>query len=225
MQQLSASQATPEATVNENFETLEQAAVYGKRHPVTTALTWGYYGGRWGGFAVADGTVTLTNNATNYLVVERATGTLSVATSNTNWNNGTAYARVYKLTTSGGVVTATEDHRAGPGGVHGSAAVSIVDMIGGVFLTPSNRTYLLVVNSAYAGTINSVTTKCTSGTCTLTAKINGTALGGTANSVSSTEETQTHSSGNAFVAGDDIQITVSSNSSCADLTFNIKVTR
>jgi hypothetical protein len=33
--------------------------VYGKRQPVTTGLTWGYYGGRWGGFSVADGTLTL----------------------------------------------------------------------------------------------------------------------------------------------------------------------
>lgn len=129
MQTLSAAQASPEVPINENAETLAHQAVYGKRHPVTTGLTWGYWGGRWGGMSVADGTVTLTNSATNYLVANRTTGAVSTSTSSTNWDDLASYARIYKLTTSGGVVTATEDHRAGFGGVHGDrpapAAVSI----------------------------------------------------------------------------------------------------
>lgn len=119
MQEMNAS-ASPEVGVNENFETLEWAAVYGKRQPVTSALTWGYYGGRWGGFSISEGTLALTDSATNYVVVERATGIITVSTAATNWNNVGAYARVYKITTSGGLVTAVEDHRAGNGaGVHG----------------------------------------------------------------------------------------------------------
>ena len=129
MQTLSASQASPEVPINENFETMGHQEVYGKRHPVTTGLTWGFYGGRWGGFAVADGTVTLTNAATNYLVVLRSTGALSASTSTTNWNDLGTYARVYQITTAGSVVTAVQDHRAGPLGVHGDmpppAAVTI----------------------------------------------------------------------------------------------------
>lgn len=119
MQQLSASQASPEIPLNENFVSLEHQAVYGKDPDTTTALTWGYLGGRWGGFAISAGTVSLTNAATNYIVVNRSTGAASVSTSNTNWNNTASYARVYKLTTAGGAVTATEDHRAGLDGVHG----------------------------------------------------------------------------------------------------------
>ena len=118
MQQL-ANSTNPETQVNENFQTLDHQAVYGKRHPVSTGLTWGYYGGRWGGFSIADGTLSLTNNATNYLVVQRLDGVASTSTSATNWDNAGAYARLYKVTTSTGVVTATEDHRAGPYGVHG----------------------------------------------------------------------------------------------------------
>jgi hypothetical protein len=118
MQQL-ANSTNPETQVNENFQTLDHQAVYGKRHPVSTGLTWGYYGGRWGGFSIADGTLSLTNAATNYIVVQRSDGAVSTSTSATNWDNAGAYARVYKLTTAGGVVTATEDHRAGPYGVHG----------------------------------------------------------------------------------------------------------
>lgn len=114
--------ANANVPVNENFETLEHQSVYGKRQPPTTGLTWGYYGGRWGGFSIADGTLTLTNAATNYIVVERADGDITVSTSNTNWNNTTDYARVYQITTAGSVVTAVQDHRAGPNGVHGGGA-------------------------------------------------------------------------------------------------------
>ena len=126
MQQLSASQVSPEVPINENFESLEHQAVYGKRHAVTTGLTWGYYGGRWGGFAITAATLTLTNNATNYIVVLRSTGAASVSTSATNWNDAGLYARVYKLTVAGGVVTATEDHRSGPLGVHGQTPAAAV---------------------------------------------------------------------------------------------------
>lgn len=122
MQQLASGQVNAEVPVNENFETLEHQSVYGKRHPATTGLTWGYYGGRWGGNSVSDGTVSLTNAATNYLVVERSTGTLSSSTTNTNWNDTSNYARVYQITTAGSVVTAVQDHRVGPYGVHGQSA-------------------------------------------------------------------------------------------------------
>ena len=111
--------ASPEVQDNENFETLDCFAVYGKRQPVTSGLTWGYYGGRWGGFAVTAGTFTLTDATTNYLVVAKSTGAITASTATTNWLDATNYARVYKLITAGGVVTATEDHRVGPGGVFG----------------------------------------------------------------------------------------------------------
>lgn len=75
---------------------------------------------------------------------------------------------------------------------------------------PEAKDYKVVVNSAVARTITDVTTICTTGTCTLTVKINTTALGGTANSVSTTEQSQTHSTANAVAAGDDIVLTVSS---------------
>jgi hypothetical protein len=48
---------------------------------------------------------------------------LSASTSATNWNDTTTYARVYKLTTSGGQVTVIEDHRAGPAGIHAGVQI------------------------------------------------------------------------------------------------------
>jgi hypothetical protein len=117
-------QATAEVVVNRNFETMEHAAVYGQRQSAHSGLTWGYYGGRWGGFSVSDGTLTL-SNATNYVVVQRSDGAISTSTSSTNWNDTSAYARVYQITASGGAVTAVQDHRAGASGVHGGAAGSL----------------------------------------------------------------------------------------------------
>lgn len=116
-------QASAEVLVNRMGETLEHQAVYGLKHSTTTGLSWGYYGGRWGGYPVTDGVLTLTDAATNHIVVEIDTGAISNSTSSTNWDDTASYVRVYKATTAGGVVTAIEDHRAGPGGVHGGAAV------------------------------------------------------------------------------------------------------
>jgi hypothetical protein len=111
-------QAAAPTIVNENFDCLAWAAVYGYRASTSTSLTWGYYGGRWGGFVVADGTLTL-SNATNYVTVARSTGVISVNTSITNWNTPASHMRVYQITAAGNVVTAVQDHRAGPNGVHG----------------------------------------------------------------------------------------------------------
>jgi hypothetical protein len=114
-------QASAEVLVNRMGETLEHQAVYGLKQSTTTALTWGYYGGRWGGFSITAGTLTLTDASANYVVVAIATGVISVAAASTNWDNDTDYVRVYKITAASGAVTAVEDHRAGPGGVHGGA--------------------------------------------------------------------------------------------------------
>ena len=111
-------QSNAATIVNEAFDTLSWAEVYGKRHEATAGLTWGYYGGRWSGYAVAAGTLTL-SNGTNYVVVNRSTGAISTSTTDTNWTTPASYMRVYLITAAGGVVTAVEDHRAGADGVHG----------------------------------------------------------------------------------------------------------
>lgn len=92
--------------------------------------------------------------------------------------------------------------------------------------TPDDKDYPgLPLNSKFAFTINEVTTKCTAGTATVTIKINGVALGGTANAASTSEQTQTHTTANAVAVGDDVTVTVSSNSGCENLAINYKYTR
>jgi len=86
---------------------------------------------------------------------------------------------------------------------------------------PEDKAYVVIGKSAYAFTITEVTTKSVSGSCTVTIEINGTPLGGTANSASSTEQSQAHTTANEVAAGDTVEIVVSSNSTCVDLTVDI----
>lgn len=73
--------------------------------------------------------------------------------------------------------------------------------------------------------ITSVVTECDSGTCTATVKIDGVALGGSANAVSILRNTQTHSSANTHADGDDITVTISANASCERLSLTMIGTR
>lgn len=94
------------------------------------------------------------------------------------------------------------------------------------FKAPEDETVPLVINSPFAWNIDSVTTRTEAGTSTATVKIGTTALGGTANSASTTEQEQEHSSANAVAVGDDLQVTFASTSSdCENLCLTIAGTR
>lgn len=90
---------------------------------------------------------------------------------------------------------------------------------------PDNGTENVLINAPFGFAISSITSKSSSGTCTATFKIGGTALGGGANSVSTTEQTKTHTSDNVVAVGDDLTCTISSNSSCEKAIFTIAYTR
>jgi len=89
----------------------------------------------------------------------------------------------------------------------------------------ADQDYRVFLKMPFGGTITETTTRSTAGTATATFKINTTALGGTANSVSTSEQSQAQASSNVFAADDDIVITISANSSCANMSFMIKFTR
>ena len=113
--QLAPSQSNKELRINELIDALSAAILYGRNAATTTGLVWGYYGGRWGGAPIANGTATLTANATTYIQADRATGVVSTSTS--AWGATATYVRLYKVTTGASSITAYEDHRAGPNGV------------------------------------------------------------------------------------------------------------
>lgn len=91
--------------------------------------------------------------------------------------------------------------------------------------TVANGDYTIVLRMPFAGTITETASQCTSGTATATFKVGTTALGGTANAVSSSLQTQAQASSNTFAANDLVKVTMSSNSSCVGAVFGIKYTR
>lgn len=128
LDQVSTTAIQRETTINALFDSGSPATLYGRRASTCSGLTWGYYGGRFGGTSVANGTVSLTGSTTNYVVVNRSTGAVSVSTATTNWNNAATYGRAYKIVTGASSVTSYEDHRAGPLGPFTSAS-STADMV------------------------------------------------------------------------------------------------
>ena len=90
--------------------------------------------------------------------------------------------------------------------------------------TVADQDYVIFLKLPYAITITETTSKCVSGTATGTFKINSTALGGTANSISSVEQSQAHASNNAASANDDIVVTISANASCLMASLTVKYT-
>lgn len=99
--------------------------------------------------------------------------------------------------------------------------------LAGVFIegNAENKTYDILLNVPFKCQIYEVYSKCASGTATATVKINGVALGGSANSVSSSEQVQSHSSAYTVNPGDDITVTFSSVSSCVDARVNANFRR
>nr|WP_295467473.1 hypothetical protein [Mesorhizobium sp.] len=73
---------------------------------------------------------------------------------------------------------------------------------------PENGDLRVFLDAGFAGTIKRAVSRSAVGTCTATVKINTTALGGTANSVSTTEQIRTHTTANNFAVGDDIVVTI-----------------
>lgn len=90
---------------------------------------------------------------------------------------------------------------------------------------PTNTTYPMILYAPFDGTTTAVRAKCDSGSITVTGKIDGVALGGTANSVTTTTSSQAHASSNSFSAGDALTFTTSSNASCVNLQVQFHGTR
>jgi hypothetical protein len=82
----------------------------------------------------------------------------------------------------------------------------------------------VILKAVKARTVTNVVTDCTSGTCTLTGAIDGVSLGGTVNSVSTTEQDRAHSSANSVAVGQDLVFTPSSVSSCLNMRVRVSGT-
>lgn len=113
----------------------------------------------------------------------------------------------------------------GTGALPSFQALTLTDSISGIIQYPEAQDYIIWIKVPYGVTVVDMTTKCSTGTCTLTAKKNTTAITGLSNSVSTTEVTNTASSGNVFAAADDLRLTVSSLSGAENVWFSLTFTR
>jgi hypothetical protein len=86
-------------------------------------------------------------------------------------------------------------------------------------------TVVVIQKAPFAGTITASVTDCDSGTCTFRPRIEGSNVGSSNNSVSTTESDVTHSSANTFSVGDTISYTISANSTCLGARFQINYSR
>lgn len=121
------SQSDKEGTANALFDAMSPASFFGRDDTTTLGLVWGYLGGRIAGTSVANGTLTLTGSRTNYVVVNKASGAVSVSTSGANWCTPGTYARLYKIVCSTYAITSYNDYRFGRGGVFGQALGGTVE--------------------------------------------------------------------------------------------------
>lgn len=109
---ISESQAGKATTANQFFDPASQALLYGRRGSQSSGLNWFYYGGNVvlssGAMAqIANGSVTLTTNTTNYVVANKATGAVSTSTTTTNWLNLANYWRLYSVVTNSSALVAS----------------------------------------------------------------------------------------------------------------------
>ena len=104
--QISSSQASKEVTANGLFDAMTPSGIFGRHDTTTSGLTWGFYGGYFAGNAIANGTITLTNNATNYV---EADSSGVVHTNTTAFTSGRV--KLYSIVTASGAVTGYTDYR------------------------------------------------------------------------------------------------------------------
>lgn len=107
---ISSSQAQKEVTANALFDAASSSLTFGRRASTCAALTWGYYGGTFpasaGLIQIANGTLALTANATNYIEVD-ADGVISANT--TDFTLGRL--ALYEVITGAATVSSYTDWR------------------------------------------------------------------------------------------------------------------
>lgn len=96
----------------------------------------------------------------------------------------------------------------------------------GISGSVADADYIVLLKAPFGGAITETTSRCNAGSATVTWAINGSGIGGTANSMTNTRSSQAHSGGSAsFSLGDTISYTVSAASGCSDSINEATFTR
>ena len=170
------------------------------------------------------------DNALDTDLASEVTGVLPVA----NGGTGKATLSTYRVLAGGTTATgALQQVGAGTSGnpllsngasaLPSFGAMTVTDCISGIIQYPEAQDYIIWLNVPFSITVLSMTTKCSTGTCTLTGKNNTTTM--VVNSVSTTEVENTPSAAFIMAAGNDLRLTVSSLSGAENVWFNIKFER
>lgn len=108
--QIAQSQSQKEVLANALFDATSTWMIFGRNSLTSAGLTWGYLGGRiylsGSPSVIANGTITLAANQTNYVEVNQ----LGVVSSNTS-GFSLDRAPLYRVVTGATTVTSYEDHR------------------------------------------------------------------------------------------------------------------
>lgn len=120
---LTSSQRQKEISGNALWDAMSPSSIFGRRASTCVGLTWGYYGGALmvagTPTIIANGVLTLADNATNY--VEATTA--GVVSSNTSGYTG-GRIRLYTVITVSGLVTTYTDYRTGASGSAGATGAT-----------------------------------------------------------------------------------------------------
>lgn len=183
------------AKINQINDANSQGLIGGRDASTTSLLTWGTLGGRIGGINVANGTVTLTASNTNYVVMKKSDGVVSVATSTTNWNDSANYWRLYQVTVGTTAPTSYLDERTSERGIFGIGAVPVAG-----FTNPMTTAGDLIV-----GDVSGVAARLAKGTAYQVLRMNSSAAAQewatalTAIPIAASDETTAVSTGTAKV--------------------------
>lgn len=172
---------------------------------------------------LAGSTTDLTADVTGVLpVANGGTGKSSLTTNGllAGGTTGTGNLQQIANGTAGKLLTAN-----GTGALPSFETLTVTDSVSGVIQYPEATDYVVWIKVPFALTVVDMTTRCSTGSCTLVAKKNTTAITGLSNSVSTSEVTNTATAGNVFAAGDDLRLTASSISGAEGVWFNVQFTR
>jgi hypothetical protein len=126
---ISSSTSQPQVVANALFDDASSAMVYGRNFQTTSALTWGYLGGKVniGGTitTIANGTLSLTASTTCYVEADASTGAVSVNTSAFTAGR----VNLYTVVTGTATVTSYTDYRTSAVGFLNSAPASVTTII------------------------------------------------------------------------------------------------
>lgn len=212
--QISSGQAQKEVRMNALVDALSPAALYGRDADNCTGLDFAYFGGRFLSNEIAADVITVTDDATTYVVAARADGTVSASTSNTNWNDDDDYVRLWQLVAADGAIEEWYDHRqaigASGGGGSGTPPPKVIQVAcsdeASALTTGTNKVkfrapYAMTLNAGNAGVRCSLSTAQTSGsTFTVDVNVNGSTILSTKLTVDNGETTSLTAASNVVLS-------------------------